>query len=59
MHVEAQQVVEWLTSTGDVETAFGIEGALPPHLDTEAEEHRRLLTEAGVDVDALQRDLRG
>ena len=57
MRVEAQRVVEWLTARGDLETAFEVEGALPPHLDTEREEHRDLLAQHGVPVDALVDDL--
>lgn len=57
MHVEAQRVVEWLTARGDLETAFEVEGALPPHLDTDSEEHRKLLVQHGVPVDALVDEL--
>ena len=57
MRVEAQRVVEWLTARGDLETAFEVEGALPPHLDTGSEEHRDLLARHGVPVDALVDDL--
>jgi hypothetical protein len=57
MHVEAQRVVEWLTARGDLETAFEVEGALPPHLDIENEEHRDLLAQHGVPVDALVAEL--
>lgn len=57
MHVEAQRVVEWLTARGDLETAFEVEGALPPHLDTENEQHRDLLARHGVPVDELVDDL--
>jgi hypothetical protein len=56
MHVEAHELVAWLTRRGDLETAFEVEGALPPHLDTDTEEHRALLSEHGVDVDLLHAD---
>ena len=35
MLVEAQHIVEWLSGQGDLETAFDIEGVLPPHVDTD------------------------
>lgn len=53
MLVEAQHIVEWLSGQGDLETAFDIEGVLPPHVDTDNETHRALLTSSGVDVDAM------
>lgn len=59
MLVAAQQVVEWLTRRGDLETAFEVEGVLPPQLDTERDEDRALLAEHDVDVDALHSELAG
>jgi len=57
MRVEAQQVVEWLTARGDLETAFEIEGILPPHLDIDRDEDRQLLAQHDVEIDALLTDL--
>jgi len=57
MLVEAHQVVSWLTSTGDLETAFEVEGVLPPHLDTDSDDHRTLLRQHDVDVDRMVADL--
>ena len=57
MHVEAQRVVEWLTARGDLETAFEVEGALPPHLNIDNQEHRDLLAQHGVPVDDLVDEL--
>ncbi len=57
MHVEAQKVVEWLTTRGDLETAFEVEGVLPPHIDTESDAHRQLLDQHGVPVDDLVAEL--
>jgi hypothetical protein len=51
MQLEVQEIVEWLARKGRVETAFEVEGALPPHVDTERD--RALLSEAGLDVDEL------
>lgn len=53
MHMEAQQIVEWLINTGNLEAAFAVEGVLPPHVDPEDPGHRALLQEAGIDVDRL------
>lgn len=57
MRVESHQLVAWLTNRGDLETAFEVEGVLPPHLDTDSEEHRALLSQHGVDIDLLQTEL--
>jgi hypothetical protein len=57
MLVESHQVVAWLTRTGDLETAFEVEGVLPPHLDTDKDDHRALLREHGVDVDRMLTEL--
>ncbi len=51
MQLEVQEIVEWLARKGRVETAFEVEGVLPPHVDTERD--RDLLREAGLDVDEL------
>lgn len=56
MLVAAQQVVDWLTERGGLETAFEVEGVLPPQLDTSRDEDRAILAEH-VDVDALLADL--
>lgn len=56
MQLEVQEIVEWLARKGRLETAFEVEGALPPHVDTERD--RNLLREAGLDVDELVSDVK-
>ena len=57
MRVPAQRVVEWLTDSGEMETAFEVEGAVPPLVDTDVADQREMLVRAGVDVDALEATL--
>ena len=56
MKLEVQEIVEWLAGKGRLETAFEVEGTLPPHVDTERD--RDLLREAGLDVDELVSDVK-
>jgi hypothetical protein len=40
-----------------METAFEVEGAVPPLVDTDLEDQREMLVRAGVDLDALEEAL--
>jgi len=56
MLLQTQEVVEWLATQGDLETAFEVEG-LPPEVDTDQD--REVLVQCGVDVEALIASVQG